>query len=83
MLNHRGGWGVRPLAREAAMMMTTLEWQLHQVSAGTEVVLIDADERPIARGIVSRDRRILYGPNGEQIAVARVTGPGIRVVPKN
>jgi len=62
------------------MVMSTLEWQLHQVPAGAEVVLVDADRHPLARGIVSRDRRVLYGPNGEQIAVASVRATSIRVV---
>jgi hypothetical protein len=58
------------------MIMTTLEWQLHQVPAGSEVVLIDAKGHPIARGIVSRDRRILYGPNGEHIPVSAAGAAG-------
>jgi hypothetical protein len=62
------------------MVMSTLEWQLHQVPAGAEVVLVDAERHPLARGIVSRDRRLLYGPNGEQIPVAAVGATGIRIV---
>jgi hypothetical protein len=65
------------------MVMSTLEWQLHQVSAGTEVVLVDAAQHPVARGIVSRDRRTLYGPNGEQIVVASLHGVGIKVVSRS
>jgi hypothetical protein len=62
--------------------MTSLEWQLHQVAAGVEVVLVDANRHPVARGIVSRDRRTLYGPNGEQIAVGSVRAAAVRVVRK-
>ena len=60
--------------------MSTIEWQLHKVAAGAEVVLIDADRHPVARGIVSRDRRTLFGPNGERIAVGSVRAASIRVV---
>jgi len=60
--------------------MTSLEWQLHQVAAGVEVVLVDADRHPVARGIVSRDRRTLYGPNGERIQVGSVRAAAVRVV---
>jgi hypothetical protein len=62
------------------MIMSTLEWQLHQVAAGVEVVLVDADRRPVARGIVSRDRRTLYGPNGERIAVESSGATSLRIV---
>ncbi len=61
-------------------MMSQIEWQLHQVVAGAEVVLIDAQRRPVARGIVSRDRRTLRGPNGERITVCSVPAAGVRVV---
>jgi hypothetical protein len=72
----------RAAGEEAPMVMSTLEWQLHQVPAGAEVVLVDAERHPVARGIVSRDRRTLYGPNGEQIVVAKLHAPGIKVVPR-
>lgn len=62
------------------MVMSTLEWQLHQVPAGAEVVLVNADRHPLARGIVSRDRRTPYAPNGEQIVVASVRATAIKVV---
>jgi hypothetical protein len=62
------------------MIMSSLEWQLHQVAAGAEVVLVDANRHPVARGIVSRDRRTLYGPNGEQIPVGSVRAAAVRVV---
>jgi len=60
--------------------MTTLEWRLHQVPAGSEVVLVDANRRPLARGIVSRDRRTLIGPNGEHIVVAAARAVSLRVI---
>lgn len=66
--------------REEAVIKSMIEWQLHQVAAGAEVVLIDADRHPVARGIVSRDRRTLFGPNGESIVVGSVRAVGIRLV---
>jgi hypothetical protein len=66
--------------RENTMIMSTLEWQLHQVAAGVEVVLVDAERHPVARGIVSRDRRTLYGPSGERIAVESSGATSLRVV---
>ena len=61
-------------------MMSMIEWQLHQVVAGAEVVLIDANRHPVARGIVSRDRRTLCGPNGERTIVCSVPAASVRVV---
>jgi len=42
-----------------------LEWELQQMEPGTEVLITDANKRPVARGVLRDDRRSLSGPNGE------------------
>ena len=42
-----------------------MEWELQQMEPGTEVLVSDANKRPVARGVLRDDRRSLSGPNGE------------------
>ena len=40
-------------------------WELRQLAPGTELLVTDANKRPVARGILREDRKSLSGPNGE------------------
>lgn len=48
-------------------MSRTLEWQLEQLTPGSEVLVKDATGHVVARGVLRNDRQSLLGPNGEYI----------------
>ena len=50
------------------MAQNPLEWELQQLTAGTEILVHDANKKPIARGVLRADRKGLSGPNGEYFA---------------
>lgn len=50
------------------MPKNQIEWELDQISAGSEIMVTDAEKRPVARGILRDDRKGLSGPNGEYFA---------------
>jgi hypothetical protein len=50
------------------MQGNPIEWELDQISPGSEILVTDADKRPVARGILRDDRKGLSGPNGETFA---------------
>ena len=41
------------------------EWELQQLSPGSEILVTDANKHLIARGVLRDDRKGLSGPNGE------------------
>ena len=57
---------------------TTVEWQLQQLPAGSDVMIKDDQGRLVARGTVNADRVSLRGPGGERIPI--LSGPGWKVV---
>jgi hypothetical protein len=51
------------------MVRHALDWELQQLEPGTEVLVSDANKRPIARGVLRDDRKSLSGPNGEYFSL--------------
>lgn len=47
------------------MVLSQEAWELQQLEPGTEVLVSDANKRPVARGVLRADRKSLSGPNGE------------------
>lgn len=64
------------------MMMTqantTIEFQLEQLPAGSDVMIKDDQGQLVARGTVNTDRVSLRGPGGERIPL--LAGKGWKVV---
>jgi hypothetical protein len=50
---------------EEEMPGNPIEWELDLISPGSELMVTDAEKRPVARGILRDDRKGLAGPNGE------------------
>ena len=50
------------------MANNPIEWELQQVAPGSEIMVTDANKRPVARGILRDDRKGLSGANGEYFA---------------
>jgi len=46
------------------------EWELQQLTPGSEILVTDDKKRPIARGVLRDDRKGLSGPNGEYFSFA-------------
>ena len=51
------------------MLPDAVEWQLRNIAAGSEILITDAHHKPVARGLLAKDRTSLSGPNGEHIAL--------------
>lgn len=47
------------------MVSNPVEWELQQLEPGTEVLVSDANKRPVVRGVLRDDRKSLSGANGE------------------
>ena len=47
------------------MPQSTIDWELSQLSPGSELLVSDANKHVVARGILRDDRKGLSGPNGE------------------
>ena len=50
------------------MAANPLEWELQQLEPGTEILVSDANKRPVARGVLRDDRKSLSGANGEHFS---------------
>jgi hypothetical protein len=50
-------------------MMNTLEWELRHVMAGSEIVIKNANGRPVVRGVLARDRATILGPMGQPLRI--------------
>ena len=51
------------------MGQNPMEWELQQLTSGTEIMVSDAQKKPIARGVLRADRKGLSGPNGEYFSL--------------
>jgi hypothetical protein len=47
--------------------LSTFEWQLSELTPGSEVIVKDQAGHLVARGILREDRLSLVSPNGEHI----------------